>query len=311
MSVAESFDSAFLLITSLFAFRYRNPGSDRIIRMENSKRPKIGLALGSGGSRGLAHIGVIKALEKQNIPIDFIAGSSIGALVGGFYAAGLSVAKMEEITLGTSWRKMFSLVDPHLNQGLISGEKIKSFIEEYVGEKQIEDSLIPFAAVATDLKTGEIVVLNKGGMAQAIRASISIPLIFKPVDIAGRALADGGLSAPVPVEIVKSMGADIVIAVNLDKHYQDERSTLGFYTIANDSLNILRHHLALSNASTADVIINIDVGKNSYWYQFIDGQDKILAGEKALGSALPKLKEIIHTKSNTGFKKYFSFLQGD
>lgn len=277
--------------------------------MAKSKRPKIGLALGSGGSRGLAHIGVIKALEENNIPIDFIAGTSIGAMAGGFYAAGLGVKKMENIVLEINWRRMFSLVDPRLKQGLITGEKVKTFIEGYVDGKRIEDCKIPFVAVATDLKTGEIVVLNKGEMAQAIRASISIPLVFKPVEIDGRMLADGGLSAPVPVEIVRAMGADIVIAVNLDKHYHDENWKPGWYDIANDSLNILRHHLALSNVSTADIVINIDVGKNNYWYQFINGQDKILTGEKATKEILPKLQEIINQKSKGGLKKYLEFLK--
>lgn len=278
--------------------------------MIKSKRPKIGLALGSGGSRGLAHIGVIKALEENNIPIDFIAGSSIGAMVGGFYAVGLGVKKMEEIALETNWRRIFSLVDPHLKQGLISGERVKTFIEGYVGGKKIEDCRIPFVAVATDLKTGEVVILDKGGMAQAIRASISIPLVFKLVEINGRMLADGGLSAPVPVEIVRNMGADVVIAVNLDEHYQDEKWKPGWYDIANDSLNILRHHLALSNVSTADIVINIDVGKNNYWYQFTNGQDKILVGEKATKEILPRLREIIHQKSKSSLKKYLEFFKG-
>jgi len=278
--------------------------------MAESKRPKIGLALGSGGSRGLAHIGVIKALEENNIPIDFIAGSSIGAMAGGFYAAGLSIKKMEEISLETNWRRMFSLVDPHLKQGLISGEKVKTFIEGYVDGKKIEDCKIPFVAVATDLKTGEIVILNKGEMAQAIRASISIPLVFKPVEIDGKTLADGGLSAPVPVEIVRGMGADIIIAINLDKHYHDEEWKPGWYDIANDSLNILRHHLALSNVASADMVINIDVGKNNYWYQFINGQDKILTGEKATKEILPRLQEIINQKSKSSLKKYLEFFKG-
>jgi NTE family protein len=278
--------------------------------MAKSKRPKIGLALGSGGSRGLAHIGVIKALEENNIPIDFIAGTSIGAMAGGFYAAGLGVKKMEDIVLETNWRRMFSLVDPRLKQGLITGEKVKTFIEGYVDGKKIEDCKIPFVAVATDLKTGEIVVLNKGEMAQAIRASISVPLVFKPVEIDGRTLADGGLSAPVPVEIVRAMGAEIVIAVNLDKHYHDEKWKPGWYDIANDSLNILRHHLALSNVSTADIVINIDVGKNNYWYQFVNGQDKILTGEKATKEILPRLQEIINQKSKSGLKKYLEFFKG-
>ena len=278
--------------------------------MAESKRPKIGLALGSGGSRGLAHIGVIKVLEENNIPIDFIAGSSIGAMVGGFYAAGLSIKEIEEIALSTNWRRVFSILfDPHLKQGLIGGEKLKTFIENYINGKKFEDCKVPFVTVATDLKTGEVVVLNKGEMAQAIRTSISIPLVFKPAEINGRMLVDGGLSAPVPVEIVRGMGADIIIAVNLDKHYCDEEWKPGWYDIANDSLNILRHHLALSNVANADIVIDINVGKN-YWYQFTNGQDKILTGEKATKEVLPRLQEIIYQKSRGGLRKYLEFFKG-
>ena len=278
--------------------------------MAESKRPKIGLALGSGGARGLAHIGVIKVLEENNIPIDFIAGSSIGAMVGGFYAAGLSIKEIEKIALSTNWRRVFSvLFDPHLKQGLIGGEKLKTFIEDYINGKKFEDCKIPFVVVATDLKTGEIVILNKGEMAQAIRASVSIPLVFKPAEINGRILADGGLSAPVPVEIVRGMGADIVIAVNLDKYYCDEEWKPGWYDIANDSLNILRHHLALSNVANADIVIDINVGKN-YWYQFTNGQDKILTGEKATKEVLPRLQKIIYQKSRVGLRKYLEFFKG-
>ena len=278
--------------------------------MVESKRPKIGLALGSGGSRGLAHIGVIKVLEENNIPIDFIAGSSIGAMVGGFYAAGLSIKEIEEIALSTNWRRVFSILfDPHLKQGLIGGEKLKTFIENYINGKKFEDCKVPFVTVATDLKTGEVVVLNKGEMAQAIRTSISIPLVFKPAEINGRMLVDGGLSAPVPVEIVRGMGADIIIAVNLDKHYCDEEYKPGWYDIINDSLNILRHHLALSNVANADIVIDINVGKN-YWYQFTNGQDKILTGEKATKEVLPRLQEIIYQKSRGGLRKYLEFFKG-
>jgi NTE family protein len=264
--------------------------------MTNLNRPKIGLALGSGGARGLAHIGVIKILEENNIPIDFIAGSSIGAMVGGFYAAGLDINKIEKIVKDTNWRQIFSLVDPYLIQGLIGGEKVKIFIESYIKGKKFEDCRIPFSAVATNLKNGEIVILNKGEMTPAIRASISLPLVFKPVEINKKMLVDAGLSSPVPAKIVRDMGADIVIAVNLDKHYYNEKSKHGWYDVANNSLNILRHHLALLNMVNADVAINIDVGKN-YWYQFVNGQDKILAGEKATNKILPQLKELINQKS--------------
>jgi len=277
--------------------------------MAKTKQAKIGLALGSGGSRGLAHIGVIKALEENNIPIDFIAGSSIGAMVGGFYAAGLDIKKMEEIALDTNWRRIVSLLaDPRLKQGLIGGEKIKAFIESYINGKKIEDCKIPCAIVATDLKTGEIAVLDKGAMTPAIRASISIPLIFKPEKISGRILADGGLSAPIPVDVVRNMGADLVIAVNLDGYYHDGEWKPGWYDIANDSLNILRHHLALLNVDKADIVINVDVGKN-YWYQFANGRDKILAGEKAAKEMLPRLQEIIYQKSQGGLKKYLEFFK--
>lgn len=278
--------------------------------MKKTDRPKIGLALGSGGARGLAHIGVIKVLEENNIPIDFIAGSSIGSMVGGFYAAGLSVKEIEKIALSTNWRTVFStLFEPSFKKGLIGGEKAKSFIESHINGKDFESCKIPFVTVATDLKTGEVVILDSGKMTPAIRASISIPLLFKPVEINGRILADGGLSAPVPVEIARNMGADIVIAVNLDKHYYDEKWSPGWYDIANDSLNILRHHLALHDTKNADITIEIDAGKSS-WYQFVNGQDKILAGEKAMKEILPKLQEMIYQKSKSGLKKYLDFFKG-
>lgn len=277
--------------------------------MAEPKRPKIGLALGSGSAKGLAHIGVIKVLEENNIPIDFIAGSSIGAMIGGAYASGLSIKEIEAIALSTNWRKVFSvLFEPKLRQGLIGGEKVKKFIESYIDGKDFKDCKIPFVAVATDLRTGEAVVLDKGKMASAIRASISIPLVFKPVKINNRTLADGGLSAPVPVEIIKSMGADIVIAVNLDKHYCDKKYKPGWYNIANDSLNILRHHLAHLNTEKADIVIDINTGKNS-WYQFVNGQDKILAGEEATKIILPHLKELICQKGKSGLKKYLDFFK--
>ena len=268
-------------------------------KMIKTIKTKIGLALGSGSAKGLAHIGVIKVLQENNIPIDFIAGSSIGAMIGGFYAAGLDIKEIEKIALSTDWQRVFSvLFDPYLKQGLISGEKIKKFIENYISGKTFEDCKIPLAIVATDLKTGEPVVLNKGKLSQAIRASISIPLIFKPAEINERILMDGGLSLPVPVEVVKNMGADIVIAVNLDNYEYDKKSKFNWYNIANDSLNILRHHLALLNVSKADIVIDINMGKN-YWFQFTNCYDKILTGEKAAKKILPKLEEIIKQKIKT------------
>ena len=265
--------------------------------MINKKRPKIGLALGSGGPKGLAHIGVIKILEENNIPIDFIAGSSIGAMIGGFYAATKDTKQMEKIALGTNWRLILSLIDLSLHQGLVGGEKVKNLIESYIDKIHFQDLKIPLSVIATDLKSGEIIVINEGEVASAVRASISSPLIFKPIERKGKLLADGGLSLPIPVDIVREMGAEVVIAVNLDADYftngNNKNVNFGFYKIANNSINLLRYHLASWNIQNADVVITPQSG-NIYWNKFLDGKNIILAGEKAAKEQLNILKELIH-----------------
>lgn len=261
------------------------------------KHPKIGLVLGSGGPKGLAHIGVIKVLEENGIPIDFIAGSSIGALVGGFYAATKDIKKIEKMALNTNWRLVLSLLDPSLSKGLIGGEKVKDFIKNYIDKIHFDKLKIPLSIVATDIKTGESVVMDEGDVASAIRASISFPLVFEPVKRNNRLLADGGLSLPVPVDIAKKMGADIVIAVNLDNNYftngNNKITEMGFYKIANNSINILRHHLAALNSRNANLVINPQFG-DIHWDKFLDGKDIILSGERAARKDLSKLKKLLN-----------------
>jgi len=282
------------------------------MKIIGEKKPKIGLALGSGGPKGLAHIGVIKVLEENNIPIDFIAGSSIGAMIGGFYSATKDIKQIEGIVLGVNRRQLLSLfVDPSLRQGLISGEKIKKFIENYIGKIKFQDLKVPLSVIATDLKTGEIVSINQGEVASAIRASISIPLIFKPVRREGRLLADAGLSLPVPVEIAKKMGANLVIAVNLDADYfanenNNNKANLGFYKIANNSINLLRYHLASWNVKGADIIIEPKLGIVS-WNKFLDGKDIILTGESAMKKKLPQLQELIYKKTRKSWGNILIF----
>jgi len=142
---------------------------------------KVGLALGSGAARGLAHIGVIKILERENIPIDLIAGTSMGALVGALYAQGRTAEELEEIAISMSQRKITSLLDLTLpRSGLISGNKITQFIKELVGELDFSQLKIPFSSVTTDIMTGEEVIINKGKVFEAVRASISVPIVFTP-----------------------------------------------------------------------------------------------------------------------------------
>jgi len=263
--------------------------------MNNRKGPKIGLVLGSGGPKGLAHIGVIKVLEKNNIPIDFIAGSSIGAMIGGFYAATKNIKEIEEIALNANWRQILSLIDPSFRQGLVGGKKIKEFIENYINKISFKKLKIPLSVIATDLKNGNPVIIKKGEVALAIRASISFPLIFRPVKYGHKLLADGGLSLPVPVDVIRNMGAELIIAVNLDAGpLTNKRNKIkfGFYRIADNSINILRHHLASCNIKNADLIINPKLGE-VYWNKFLDGKDIILAGEKAMKKNMPELKKLI------------------
>ena len=265
--------------------------------MKKKRRPKIGLALGGGAAKGFAHIGVIKILEKNNIPIDFIAGCSIGAMVGGYYAKEGDIKKVEKVAQDVTSKKMLSLIDPVFRHGLIGGDKVTTFIKDFLGEMDLEDCAIPFSVVATDVETGDPVILQRGNMAEAIRASISYPLVFKPVELNGKFLVDGGLSIPVPVKIVKEMGADIVIAVNLDSYYFDDMhaSRFGFLKVANNSINLLCHHLANFNAKEADVVISPRIA-NVSWSKFSDGGDLISIGEKEAENILPEIKKIIKKK---------------
>ncbi len=264
--------------------------------MKKQRKAKIGLALGSGGAKGLSHIGVIKELEKNDIKVDYIAGSSIGALVGGVYALNRDIKEIEDVVLGTDWKKIISLVDITFKGGIIKGKKVENFIKRYLGNNKFKDLKIPLCVIATDINNGEAVVIDKGDVISAIMASIAFPLVFKPVEYKDRALGDGGLSIPVPVGAVRRMGADIVIAVNLDANYFDEskkKPKKGLYEIANNSLNILRYHLSLHNSEKADIVICPKTG-DIKWDKFIKGEDVILSGERAMKKEMGKLKKMIN-----------------
>ncbi|GAK57437.1 hypothetical protein U27_04404 [Candidatus Vecturithrix granuli] len=179
-------------------------------------RKKLGLALGSGSARGFSHIGVIRVLEAAQIPIDCIAGTSIGAIVGAFYAAG-KLEHYEEFSRQLAWKEILNfMLDPLLPvSGLLSGKKLERFFDSFLQDQNIEDFALPFAAIAADVVTGEEVILTRGNAVKAIRASMSLPGIFTPVYLQDRFLVDGGIVSPVPVHAARTLGADVVIAVNL------------------------------------------------------------------------------------------------
>lgn len=203
---------------------------------------KIGLALGSGSARGWAHIGVIQALSEAGININYIAGTSIGSVVGSVYASG-NIKDLEEVAIRLDWKQIAYLFDVVLpKSGLIDGKKVARFIRKHLREMNIEELPVPFCAVSTDLNTGEEVVLREGDIIEAVRASISIPGIFTPVRYKGKVLVDGGLVNPVPVSVVREMGADFVIAVDLshgiigtDRFHQDRTAELDNMSQKNDN----------------------------------------------------------------------------
>jgi NTE family protein len=180
------------------------------------RRLRVGLALGSGSARGLSHLGVIRAIEEAGIEVEFIAGTSIGALIGAIHAAG-KLSELEATFLGFDWKKTASFFDVVLpKSGLIDGERVSELVRAHVHADAIEMLPIPFAALATDIVSGEEVTIRNGDVIEAVRASISVPGIFTPVRSNGRILVDGGITNPVPASTVRAMGADIVIAVDLN-----------------------------------------------------------------------------------------------
>ncbi|MDH4285816.1 MAG: patatin-like phospholipase family protein [Gallionella sp.] len=182
----------------------------------SNRPPRIGLALGSGSARGLAHLGVIRAIEDAGIEVDFIAGTSMGALIGAIHAAG-KLNELEATFRTFDWKKTVSFFDVVLpKSGLLDGARISELARAHIHADSIETLPKLFAAVATDIVSGEEVTIRSGDVIEAVRASISVPGIFTPVRSNGRILVDGGLTNPVPVSVVRAMGADIVIAVDLN-----------------------------------------------------------------------------------------------
>lgn len=257
------------------------------------KKPVIALALGSGTARGLAHIGVIKVLVQNKIPIDIITGTSMGAVIGSLYANTLDIDKIENIALTTNNTKLIYMLDPSFRVGLIKGKRIERFLKEYLGDASFDTLKLPFVAVATDLCTGNPVYFDSGDLITGIRASLSIPFIFTPVIHDNKVLVDGHLSEPVPVVAAQKKGADIIIAVNLDSFTFDEAiKKPSFTSVASRTAKILLHQLSKSNVEKADVIICPDIGYHRS-IDFFHVKEFIKKGEDAAIKALPEIKRVI------------------
>jgi len=179
-----------------------------------SSKPRLGLALGSGAARGLAHIGVLKVLEEAEIPIDIITGTSMGAFIGALYAAGVPIAEMERAALEIDWRSMARLLDPIVpTSGLTDSNKLIAFMAELLPARDFDDLRYPLALTATDINTGEAIIIKQGDLLEALRASLAFPGIFAPVRFGQRFLVDGGLCKPIPTDVARHLGADKIIGV--------------------------------------------------------------------------------------------------
>ncbi|MCL7746352.1 patatin-like phospholipase family protein [Halalkalibacter alkaliphilus] len=253
------------------------------------QRPKIGLALGSGGARGFAHIGVLKVLEKENIPIDFIAGSSMGALVGSLYGVGQSPNNLEQFATLFRRKYFIDFVVPKL--GFVAGIKAKEVIRMLAKNKKLEELNPPVAVVATDIKNGERVVLKKGDVAAAVRASISIPGIFVPEKIDDRLLVDGGVIDRVPVSVVKEMGADVTIAVDVS-YFRTEPELYTVYDVIMQSMDIMAREMVRVREFDSSVMIR-PIVKHSSSLDFSEVEALIERGEEATRDKLAEIKRCI------------------
>jgi NTE family protein len=252
---------------------------------------KVGLALGSGVARGLAHIGVLKVLEQEGIPIDMIAGTSMGALIGALYAQGKDVSQIKDLAIGLASKRFTFLVDLTLSKtGLIRGRKIEDKLKLIFGDTEFGDLKIPFACVATDINNGDEIVIEEGTVWEAIRASSTVPVVLALVKREGRYLVDGTLVNPVPVSIVKAMGADFIIAVNvIPRRETPGKTEPNLFTVVMQTLYISSYQFIQASLEGADIVIEPKVDEIGY-ADFHHARECILQGELAAKKAIPEIK---------------------
>ena len=263
---------------------------------KDAKKPIIALVLGSGGARGYAHIGAIEILEKNNIHPDFIVGTSAGSIVGSLYASGKNASELREIALNL---KANDVRDVTLDRkGFFEGKKVEDFINKEVNNTPLQSLKIPMYVIATELKEGKKVVFNYGNTGQAVRASVAIPSMFIPTKIGDDEYVDGGLVSPVPVDVAKKLGADIVITVDIlaQPIYTETSNIWGLF---NQNINIMQKHLAQEELKGADIVIQPDLREKVHIFDVSGREITMLAGQNAAQKVMPKLRKIIENYSHT------------
>lgn len=261
---------------------------------KSEKRPIIALVLGSGGSRGYAHIGAIEVLEQAGIQPDFIVGTSAGSLVGALYAQGKSASELRQIALQM---KASDVRDIRLDKkGFFDGQKIEDYVNRLLDDTPLQELKIPMYVVATQLKHGQKVVFNYGNTGQAVRASVSIPSMFIPTDIAGLEYVDGGLVSPVPVNVARNLGADLIIAVDIlaQPEYTETHHVWGLF---NQNINIMQQRLAQQELQYADIVIQPDIREKAHIFD-VSSREKIMqAGYMEAQQQLLNIVQVLNNKN--------------
>lgn len=257
---------------------------------QRRNRPQIGLALSGGGAFGIAHVGVLRLLEEIGLPIDIIVGTSAGALVGGFWASGISSKKMYRIGKQTEW---WFLAKPIVfKSGLMSSSGIEKWVNRIIYNKKFSDLELDFAAVATDFSTGELVVLNKGSLAKAMRISCTVPGIYQPVKYYGRLLVDGGLVQNLPAEVCRNLGADLLIGVDLHSDLIENEVPKTVVLSLIHAATILQRQHEIAQLKYVDVLIQPKVGRLSQ-ISFKAVDEFVELGYIAASKALQDLNEAL------------------
>lgn len=303
LTVSTIATSALLAGCASWPMEYRGPGvaAHAPEVLPRGERPVVALVLGSGGKRGFAHVGVLKVLAAAGVKPDLVVGTSVGAMVGALYAAGLS---QEELQRAAEEFDPRMLTEPVIGgryivgRGFFSSERIQRFVNRHVGNRPIESLPVAFAAVATDAQTGEVMVFNSGDAGMAVRASATQPVLFEPVRIEGRDYVDGGLVAPVPVGVARRLGADRIIAVNVA--FAPEEMPLNHpLDMAWQTMQIMGATLNRAARQEADVLIEPDLRGLSDWSAF-ERRLVIERGEQATRAVLPLIRSLLANQPGKG-----------
>jgi len=261
------------------------------LRRRLEPAPRVALVLGGGAARGFAQVGVIRVLEEEGIPIELVVGTSVGSLIGAIYTANPDSRNLEAIAFQLERDDLLDFSLLSIKKGLIIGDRLERFVAEKVPVSRIEELKLPFAAVATDIRSGERVILNSGPLARAVRASCALPGVFQPVEMNGNLLVDGGVLESLPVPTAKALGANITIAVDIGVRIKDIQVS-DFVTIMIQAIAISGAEKRRRNAEEADVLIHPDVdGVGAF--DFSQKERCMKSGIQAARAAIPAIRQVL------------------